>query len=275
MGKAKQAVGNGVSVRNSRRLPHATETAADAPAEVADIPEHDPGARITRQSIFFEATHKAVRVLAGSTVVGDALSPRRTPPPEDRRALEPKPADSPAASADFWDVWMRHQDHLLRQCLGIMSGNVADAEDALSSAMIRASTRFGAYADEIVNERAWLSRLVRNSCIDHFRSESRHQRILGANGFGPDAARPGQVQTTAPAGAAAQPSPEQKAIDRNSLSRLGDDLNRLPEHLRAPLMMRFLRDMSYAEIAEALSLTNAAVRKRVQLARQRLRQTRV
>lgn len=220
-----------------------------------------------------QATRDALEVLARSVTVAAPGAPVRER--SRRRAASGAALSAGAESgAAFWDVWLRHQDHLLRQCLRIMSGNMADAEDALSSAMLRASSRYESYADEIVDERAWLSRLVRNSCIDHFRTEKRRQRLLEAHasrrarsGGDPGPARP-------PASATIEPSPEQKAIDRSLLSHLVDDIRRLPEHLRQPLMMRFLQDMSYAEIAETLSLTNAAVRKRIQLARQRLRRTR-
>ena len=177
--------------------------------------------------------------------------------------------------AEFWQVWMRHRDQLLRQCLGIMSGNRADAEDALSAAMIRASGCCEAYANQIVSDRAWLSRLVANSCIDHIRAAQRHRRLL-ENSVLATTGQPASAPLSAwPAGAAPSPSPEQEVIDRSLLSCLAEDMRRLPDHLRRPLMMRFLQGKSYAEIAETLNLTNAAVRKRIQLARQRLRQTRV
>ena len=179
-------------------------------------------------------------------------------------AAASRPASSGAA---FWDVWLRHREHLLHQCLCLMSGNMADAEDALSTAMLRASSRYEAYAGEIVSERAWLSRLVRNSCIDHFRAGQRRYRLLHRH--------VGGFRSLAPAAISAQPSPEQKAIDRCQLARLAEDMDRLPDHLRRPLAMRFFEGMSYAEIAAALDLTNPAVRKRIQLARQRLRETRI
>lgn len=45
----------------------------------------------------------------------------------------------------------------------------------------------------------------------------------------------------------------------------------MQEKLRKPLLMRCVQDRTYDEIAEALGLSNCAVRKRVQLAREHLR----
>ncbi len=252
-------------------------------AEAGSTASSDPQATTEKQAIGSttgfaiadQATQEALQILARSVAPGpDPVVAQSLAVTQVEAVAQPQSPSSQNGAA-FWDVWLLHQDHLLRQCLRIMSGNVADAEDALSSAMMRASSRYEVYADEIINQRAWLSRLVRNSCIDHFRGEQRRHRLLEKHAPGSSARHYTEPQPVPPAGATLQPSPEQKAIDRSLLSRLAEDIRRLPEHLRRPLMMRFLQDKSYAEIAETLGLSNAAVRKRIQLARQRLRQTRV
>jgi len=65
----------------------------------------------------------------------------------------------------------------------------------------------------------------------------------------------------------AVPDPEAERFVRD----LAERLVALPNHLREPLVMRLIEDLSYAEIAERLNLTNATARKRVQLAPERLR----
>lgn len=252
-------------------------------AEAGSTASPDPQATAKEQAIGSttglgiagQATQEALEILARSVVTGPHHVVARSLAVNQADAVARPEDPSSQNGAAFWEVWLLHQDHLLRQCLRIMSGNMADAEDALSSAMMRASSRYEIYADEIINQRAWLSRLVRNSCIDHFRAEQRRHRLLERHAPGSNARHYTEPQPVPPAGATLQPSPEQKAIDRSLLSRLAEDIRCLPDHLRRPLMMRFLQDKSYAEIAEALGLSNAAVRKRIQLARQRLRKTRV
>ena len=76
---------------------------------------------------------------------------------------------------EFWQVWMEHQDYLFKQSIRFMSGNVADAEDALSQAMLKGSQHFN--AETIRNQRAWLTRLVHNACMDQHRSHKRQARL--------------------------------------------------------------------------------------------------
>jgi RNA polymerase sigma factor (sigma-70 family) len=264
----KRLRGQEQALRDSRK---ATSPASPEPEAAAKTQANGTTADL---GIADQATHEALQILARSAATAPNQFGARTLGIDQAAAVVRTASPATQNGAAFWDVWLRHQDHLLRQCLRIMSGNVADAEDALSSAMMRASTRYEVYADEIINERAWLSRLVRNCCIDHFRAVQRRHRLLERHAPGRTGGQRTELQAVPPAGATLQPSPEQNAIDRSLLSRLAEDMRRLPEHLRRPLMMRFLQDKSYAEIAETLSLTNATVRKRIQLARQRLRKTR-
>ncbi|MEP3115924.1 RNA polymerase sigma factor [Nisaea sp.] len=201
---------------------------------------------------------------------------RSTTRPPDQEAQYQRPwdnldSDNPCDGAPvlppdtFWDLWFEHQHLLLRQCMKMMSGNMADAEDALGNALVRASAHFAEGGGEsIVNKRAWLSRLAHNACIDFYRARSRQKRwtdeiVAMADGdFIPSAPLP-------------EPTPEDVAETGESMRSLQRGLDDLPERLRRPVILRFLEGRSYAEIAERLCITNCTARKRVQLARERLR----
>lgn len=147
----------------------------------------------------------------------------------------------------------------------MMSGNMADAEDALGNALVRASSHFAeGGGSAIENQRAWLSRLVHNSCIDFYRARARQKRWTDEVMAMTD----GDVIPSAPQ---PEPTPEEVAETGESMRTLEKGLNDLPELLRVPLILRFLEGLSYAEIAERLCIPNCTARKRVQLARERLR----
>jgi RNA polymerase sigma factor (sigma-70 family) len=187
-------------------------------------------------------------------------TPRDSPDPD-------KPCDgAPALPPDaFWDLWFEHQHQLLRQCMRMMSGNMADAEDALGNAMLRASVHFAeGGGDAIANQRAWLSRLAHNACIDFYRARSRQKRWTDEVVAMTD----GEFIPSAPS---PEPTPEEVAETGESMRSLQRGLDDLPELLRRPVILRFLEGRSYAEIAERLCITNCTARKRVQLARERLR----
>ncbi|WP_033067646.1 RNA polymerase sigma factor [Thalassospira australica] len=168
------------------------------------------------------------------------------------------------AAPNFWPLWIDQQDSLLKQCLKLMSGNMDDAQDALSEAMVKASTKFEDSMDEIRNHRAWLSRIVHNACIDLHRQNRRkaeyREETHGAADMPPS-----------PMTAPITPSPEESYLAGEKLDQLETALLAMQEKLRKPLLMRCVQDRTYDEIAQALGLSNCAVRKRVQLAREHLR----
>ncbi|KXJ56111.1 MAG: hypothetical protein AXW12_08730 [Thalassospira sp. Nap_22] len=181
------------------------------------------------------------------------------------QSTHPQPdADLGPAAPNFWPLWIDQQDTLLKQCLKLMSGNMDDAQDALSEAMVKASTKFEESMDEIRNHRAWLSRIVHNACIDLHRQNRRKAEYREETH--------GAADTPAsPMTAPITPSPEESYLAGEKLDQLEAALLEMQEKLRKPLLMRCVQDRTYDEIAAALGLSNCAVRKRVQLAREHLR----
>lgn len=207
--------------------------------------------------IVAEATMKAVDIIART-----AAAPPQTPA---HRSDDSTAEASPLPPEAFWNLWSENQNQLLRQCMRLMSGNMADAEDALGNAMVRASSHFAdGGGGAIANQRAWLSRLVHNSCIDFYRARSRQKRWT-------DEVMAMADGSPIPSAPAPEPTPEEIAETGEAMRSLQDGLDALPELLRVPLILRFLEGLSYAEIAERLCIPNCTARKRVQLARERLR----
>lgn len=164
--------------------------------------------------------------------------------------------------AEFWNVWTVHRDRLFGLSVRLMAGNVADAEDALSVAMLNGCKAFSTL--KVRNEAAWLSRLVHNACMDQYRRRSRQARMVDE----PDISTVSSIEDIPTYGLQ---SPEERYIGQQEAASLVEQLKFLPDGLLKPLLMRCLGDMSYGEISDRLGLTNATVRKRVELARKRLR----
>jgi RNA polymerase sigma-70 factor (ECF subfamily) len=262
----------------SRPAPARGPGQAEDPDTPADVPPQGTPAAASGPA----AEPAAARPALNDMPIGSALE-RASPRPADaatRRfagppiaplppsALGPRPA-APAAGRQpdpFWKIWLEHREHLRRQSLRLMSGNQADAEDALSAAMLKASQKFAEYADSIVNERAWLSRLLHNACMDVYRAQRKQARWIAEQPVGEE-----EGEAASQPVAATERSPEELALSREQLAQLQDEVVKLPASLRRPFLMRFVQNLSYDEIAGELELTNAAVRKRIQLARERLR----
>src|SRR5919199_560069 len=74
---------------------------------------------------------------------------------------------------EFWQQWQQYRDCLHRCCIKWMGGNLTDAEDALSRAMLKAWEKVQQYAGKIANYKSWLTRLTHNLCVDIYRERSR------------------------------------------------------------------------------------------------------
>jgi RNA polymerase sigma factor (sigma-70 family) len=169
------------------------------------------------------------------------------------------------AGRDFAEVWKRHARTIYRYCLRWTSGRRDCAEEAFSRAAIIAFHKFSTLRGGAESELGWLARLAHNVCIDLHRE---HRRLREQSLE--------QTEESIGDGALASVSddtegPEERLIRDELAAQLHRLIAGLPPRLREILLLHLEHDMGYREIAEALSLTDVTVRKRMQEARHALR----
>jgi RNA polymerase sigma factor (sigma-70 family) len=202
---------------------------------------------------------KVAHAVTPAMVIARALGGARTPAtPVEAIARAAVPESDEQA---FWRIWLQQRNYLRAHALRFSSGNMADAEDALSDAMIKAAQTFSAAA--IRNHRAWLVRLVHNACMDRHRSNRRQSRLAKD-------ITDADAQSAPAVAILPERSPEELLAAMQQMGDLQRALGALPDFLSEPLML-YLDDQSDAEIAGSLNVTREVVRKRRQIARALLR----
>jgi RNA polymerase sigma-70 factor (ECF subfamily) len=147
----------------------------------------------------------------------------------------------------------------------LLGSQSADAEDAVSITLVRALQQLSRDAPPVVNERAWLSRILYNVCMDMHRYHKHFVDPVTGDGQGV------LEEGAAEAFQDVEQSAEEVLLARERSRELYQHIQALPPRLRIPFVMRFQHGMSYPEIATELKLTNCNVRKRIQLAYSQLR----
>jgi RNA polymerase sigma factor (sigma-70 family) len=139
-----------------------------------------------------------------------------------------------------------------------LTRNNQDAEDVVQEAYIRAFRFFGAFRGG--NARAWVLRIVRNTCYNWLQENRPLQsaKEFDENLFGPD------PRTL---------NPEQTLLQNASDKVIRQALEALPLIFREVLIMRELEGMSYKEIAEVTGTPPGTVMSRLSRARDGLRQS--
>ena len=131
-----------------------------------------------------------------------------------------------------------------------------DSQDVVQEAYMRAFRFFGGFRGG--NSRAWLLRIVRNTCYTWLQQNRAHQAITEFDEklFGPDPCTP---------------NPEE-VIFRNDCGKLlRQALAALPPNFREVLILRELEGMSYKEIADTTDMPAGTVMSSLSRARGRLR----
>jgi RNA polymerase sigma factor (sigma-70 family) len=156
-------------------------------------------------------------------------------------------------------LYETHQRGLLRYCVARL-GDALGAE-VMQEVFVTMVTALRTYRPGPPVE-GWLFGMAKHRCQQALRNRTRRQDI--ANAFGKDI---GQQLHAEPPGL-----PGAGLEARERAARLAASLTRLSELERIVLHWRFHRGLSVAESAEALGMSEAAVRKRLQRALRRLRE---
>lgn len=143
------------------------------------------------------------------------------------------------------------ESHVYRTALYLL-GNEQDALDAAQEALIRIYTKIDSY-EEKAQFKTWVQRIVTNICIDKFRrakhtvSIEEHDMVFKE-----------------------EQNVEDEVMSAYVAKDIQEAINQLPEHHRAVVVLRYLQDFSYKEIADTLNLPLNTVKSYLFRARQQL-----
>ena len=154
-------------------------------------------------------------------------------------------------------IYAAHYPHVLQVCRRFFR-LPEDAEDAAAEVFLKLHTVLEK-KDEAHPFRPWVCQVAGRHCIDKLRRRKREKcSIVPGNDLGaiPD------VST---------PSPLSEVLRKEARHQLREQLNRLPDYYKVPLMLRYYKRMSYSEIARTLNRRLPAVKTIIFRAKSRLR----
>lgn len=147
-----------------------------------------------------------------------------------------------------------HQTQVYRIALR-MCGEAA-ADDVTQEAFLTAWRALPSFRGEC-RFSTWLYRLTTNAAIDFLRREKRHAHSDDV------------TELELPDGA---PSPQELAERSETQSAVRRGLAQLSEEHRQVLVLRYMQELDYGEIAAALSVSEGTVKSRINRAKARLRE---
>ncbi|MGK7941437.1 MAG: RNA polymerase sigma factor [Crocosphaera sp.] len=159
----------------------------------------------------------------------------------------------------FWELWSQYKDSLYNYCLRQMNNNAVDAQEALSISMLKAWDKLPNHAHKITNIKGWLIRLTQNVSIDFYRKRNRTLTSTDNLDF---------LSCFSPNYSSYFLDSPEKLLMREELKNiLYQEIQKLDDSLKIPLIMRFIENKSYSEIANQLQLSQTNIRKRIQKVR--------
>jgi RNA polymerase sigma factor (sigma-70 family) len=152
---------------------------------------------------------------------------------------------------------MVHEHQHRLYALGFaLTGNSHDAEEVAQDTLLRAYRALVTYSPERIRDlkqKAWLHRIAVNVARNRYRGL--RPRMVELNGSEQDAA----------------PGPESRALRRAEIDDVAASLVALPPRYREAVVLRFVQDLPYAEVAEALGQPVGTVKSNVHRALKLLR----
>ena len=137
----------------------------------------------------------------------------------------------------------QYSNTLFRLCFTILCNN-SDAEDAVSDTFLKFITKSSGFCEE-EHEKAWLIKVATNICLDMRRFNKKHQYINFDD--------------------------LSEYCKTESDNEILEEVLRLPEKYRLVIHLYYIEGYKTEEISKILSISPAAVRKRLQYGREKLK----
>ena len=175
----------------------------------------------------------------------------RTPPAEDELTLARRVANGDRGA---FELLMRRYNRRLYRLARASLRDDSEAKDALQEAYLSAYRAIGSFRGDATLS-TWLSRLVLNECGVRQRRSARRRDIIPLISSEASATETENVADVAE-------GPDHAAARTQMRSILESKVGGLPEALRVVFVLRSVEELSVAETAETLGVTQKTVRMR-------------
>jgi len=125
------------------------------------------------------------------------------------------------------------------------TGNAHDAEDLTAKVFFRALSHIGAYVDKGVPFQAWLYRIAHNLVANWHRDQGR-RKIIALDEYVAHSLK--------------SEAPDRLTEEREEQSQLLQAVRRLPEDRQQLILLKFVEQMSNAEIGAIMGRTEGAIK---------------
>jgi RNA polymerase sigma-70 factor (ECF subfamily) len=187
------------------------------------------------------------------------VASRHIEPSRSKQLVEAARSGSAAAFAELREIYAKR---VYRKLL-IITRNREDAEDALQDTFLRAYKAFHTF-EERASFYTWITRIAINSALMILRRRRVRSEVSFDRSSETEKEVPGfEFKDTGP-------SPEHICVHRQRYTRMLGSIGRLQPRLRQVIELQMMDNCSAREIAEALQISEAAVKSRLSRARARL-----
>lgn len=198
-------------------------------------------------------------MLIAEGVVVIEVASRRDESTQSRNLVAAARLGSTAAFSELREIYARR----VYRTLLTITKNREDAEDALQDTFLRAYMSFHNF-EERSSFYSWITRIAINSALLILRKRRVHPELsFDCPGESEEAFSGFEFKDTAP-------SPENICVHRQRYARMLRSIGKLQPRLRQVVEMQMVDDFSVREIAQALKISEAAVKSRLYRARARL-----
>lgn len=158
----------------------------------------------------------------------------------------------------FWQNWLQFQPYLYRCCLKWLNYNPDLSQDLLHQGMLKAYQKFSRHFERIYCIKAWLRQLLFHLYLDQYRKT--HSSPLFTELLEDNVTNDRFL------------SPLSAVLKQELEEKFQQSVLHLSPTLYQAFCLRFYEKQSYNEIARSQSISVCNARKRVQLARTKLKQ---
>ncbi len=163
---------------------------------------------------------------------------------------------------DAFTELMRRHHRLMYACAYHVTSDVHSADDIVTESMKKVWDHLESL-DDPRRLRAWLRQTVENTALDSLRKKKRDPQSL-------DALRNTEGETLDLEAPDASP-PDDLAQQEEKLAFVREEIARLPESQREIVVLKYIAQKSYEEIAALTGLSQATIESRLFRARQKLK----